>query len=121
MFIVKFTDKNTNFFHKQLEGRNTFKAAKEIQNQGEGEMIQNFKEIKKVTHSHFHNIYTEEIPSGSLPNSPILNSVLRIITHSINRILVAPISKKEVKRDLAGMESDKALDPDGFMAIFSKA
>ena len=83
-------------------------------------MIQDFEEIKKVAHNHFQNIYTVETPLGTLPNYPILNSVPRLINHSINISLIVPISKKEVKRALAGMESDKSPGPDGFTTIFLK-
>ena len=43
-----------------------------------------------------------------------------MINHSINRNLIGPISKKEIKMDLASMDLDKAPRLDSFTARFLK-
>ena len=53
-------DKNNSFFHKQAEGCKHYKEVKEIQIQGQ--VVQEFEEIKKVVCEHFQNIYTEDTP-----------------------------------------------------------
>ena len=92
---LKVGEKNTSFFHKHAEGRKFFKAVKEVQVNGQA--TKDFKEIKRATHDHFHQVYSEERP---FLGSPILDYVPSLICHSKNRKLIAPISNKEIKNAL---------------------
>jgi len=55
---LKAGDKNTTYFHKQDEARIEVNSVKEIHLQDQ--VVFEFKGIKKFSHNHFKEIYTEE-------------------------------------------------------------
>ena len=100
------------FFHKQEEAYKHFKVVNEIQYQGQ--VIKEFKYIKKASHSYFKELYTapDEAPIDS--NSYPLYLIPQLVQNEDNLTLIGPIHMQELKHALDHMEVDKAPGPDGF-------
>ena len=56
MLWLKAGDKNTMFFHKQAQARKIYNSINEIQIQGQ--VIKDFRGIKKAAHSFFSRLYS---------------------------------------------------------------
>jgi hypothetical protein len=109
-------DKNTTYFHKQAEARKSFNSVTQINFQGQ--VIQDFEGIKRVTHSYFKDLFTALEAEALDPTSYPLSSVPKLVGIEENKKLTAPISMQEIRRSLNQMDPDKAPGPDGFTARF---
>jgi hypothetical protein len=109
-------DKNTTFFHKQAEAQKNFNTVTEINSQDQ--IIKDFKEIKKVAHSFFKDLFiAPEADPLDLMSYP-LSSVPEMVGNAENQKLSAPISMQEIRSALQQMEPDKAPGLDGFTIRF---
>jgi len=66
-------------------------------------------------------MYTEEPQLQNLNFQHILNQVSSKMQPNSNHILIAHVSKREIKRALNKMEHNKAPSPDSFTVGFLKA
>jgi len=113
---LKEGDRNTSYFHKQVEARKHFKAVIEIQVQNT--TVSEPEDIRKATFETFKSLYTENKSAGIVPQMYPLSVVPKLINNDINRNLLEEVSQQEIKEVLDQMHPDKAPGPDGFTARF---
>jgi hypothetical protein len=109
-------DKNTSYFHKQAEARKNFNSVTQINFQGQ--VIQDFEGIKRVTHSYFKYLFTAPEDESLDPTSYPLSTVLKLLGIEENKKLTDPISMQEIRRSPNQMDRDKAPGLDGFTTQF---
>lgn len=68
----------------------------------------------KIAKNYFEKLFTGK--EGR--HDPVLTIIQLIISHEGNDILVAPVFKEELYKDLIHMNSDKSLGPDSFNPAF---
>jgi hypothetical protein len=78
---LKAGDKNTSFFHKQVEARKNYNSVKEIQFQNQ--TVNDFEGIKQVVHLHFKGIYTED--TSTKVHHQVLNLIPSVVKPRSNQ------------------------------------
>jgi hypothetical protein len=109
-------DKNTSYFHKQVEARKQFKKVTEIQVQDQ--IITDFEGIKAAMVDAFETLYTETQRSAIDPKAYPLSLVPTLIQDEVNNNLTKVVNQQEIKEALDQMSPDKAPGPDGFTSRF---
>jgi hypothetical protein len=109
-------DKNTSFFHKQVEARKQFKNVTEIQVQNQ--TIIDFEGIKTAAEEAFETLYTKTQRSVINSKAYPLSLVPTLIHEDVNIRLNKVVDQQEIKEELDQMNLDKAPCPDGFIARF---
>ena len=79
---LKDVDRNTSFFHKQVEARKNFNSVLEIQSQGI--LISNFEDIKTEATQHFSELFKAH---PIVEDSDLLNLVPNAINNTDNEAL----------------------------------
>ena len=82
----------------------------------QGQFIQDFEGIKRVTHSCFKDLFIALEAEALDPTSYPLSSVSKLVGIEENKKLTAPISMQEIRRALNQMDPDKSPSLDGFVA-----
>eukprot|EP00253_Pinus_taeda_P025362 PITA_25362 len=111
---LKSGDRNSSFFHKQVQARKGRNSIMEIKE--ENNVLKDLTCIKKAASEHFGKLYKEDLLVEQ--NDSLLDVVPSLITSRMNQALESKITHKEVKEALFAMDLDKALGPDGFTPRF---
>ena len=90
MIWLQAGDKNTMFFHKQVQARKIYNSINEIQTQGQ--VIKDFRGIKEATHSFFKSLYSAPDQDPMEPNSYPLSEIPNLVNDEDNLQLNNPIS-----------------------------
>ncbi|CAE5958045.1 unnamed protein product [Arabidopsis arenosa] len=109
-------DKNTKYFHAKTQQRRSHNRITSIQDT-HGTIQKSEKEIQKVVHSYFTDVYSS---SGSNNLEPVLQHIQSKVTVEMNQQLTKPVSEGEIYQALSHMNVDKAPGPDGLNAGFYK-
>jgi hypothetical protein len=91
-------DKNTTFFHKQVEARKNFNTVTEINSQDQ--VIKDFEGIKKVAHSFFKDLFTAPEADPLDPMSYPLSSVPELVGNDENQKTDSPNKHARDKKSL---------------------
>ena len=75
-------------------------------------------ELKQATHSHFHQLFSEDGVSDSSVKLEFLSNIPALVSVETNVGLIKPFSEQEVVEVIWGMEPDKAHGPYGFSIHF---
>jgi hypothetical protein len=113
---LKAGDKNTSYFHKQVEARKQFKTIIEIHVQDQ--VISYFEGIKMATVEAFESLYKETQTTLLDSNAYPLSLVSIAIQEDANNKLLVEVNLQEIKEALNQMNLDKASRPDDFTARF---
>eukprot|EP00253_Pinus_taeda_P030711 PITA_30711 len=113
---LKARDKNTSFFHNNLNLR---RAGSQIDTiQAEGKEIKEREEIKEAAHTYFKTLLiSEELPPDSIE---FLQQVNSKISDQQNSELEKEVTEEEIRKATWSMHPDKAPRPDGFTIAFYK-
>ena len=109
-------DKNTSYFHKQVEERKQLEKVIEIQVQNQ--TITDFEGIKAGATEAFKNLYTKTKGTDIDPKDYSLSLVPTLIKEDFNNNLTKEVTQQEIKDALDQMNTDKASGPDGFTTRF---
>ncbi|XP_070026560.1 uncharacterized protein [Nicotiana sylvestris] len=114
MLWFKDSDRNTKFFHTQVNGRRKRLKLSSIQN-SLGNWIEEDHLIAEETISFYKDQFTE----SAVPNDfDILNHVPSMVDNDQHERLMALPSNEELKRAVMGLNGDSAGGPDGFTGAF---
>ncbi|KAM3373626.1 hypothetical protein P3S68_012340 [Capsicum galapagoense] len=106
-------DRNSRFFHAQVNSRRRRMQIKRIQQ--DGQWLESTEEVATAAVNFFLKQFTEE----SVPSEfDILKHVPSMITMEQNEDLVAWPTKEEVKNAVFGVNGDSAGGPDGYTGKF---
>ncbi|XP_019244407.1 PREDICTED: uncharacterized protein LOC109224275 [Nicotiana attenuata] len=110
-------DRNTKFFHAQVNARRKRLQLQRIQNNAR-QWLENMEEIVDETVNFFQSQFTED----RVPNAfGILDHVPSMVNMLQNEELVKQPSKEEVKKEVFELNGDSAGGPDGFHDCFYQA
>eukprot|EP00253_Pinus_taeda_P011603 PITA_11603 len=109
-------DKNTSYFHKQVEACKHFKTVNEIHYQNI--VVKDSDSIKQAAHFFFKDPYSAPKNPPIDPHAYSIELIPHYVQDSNNIKLTALISMNEIKNALDCMDPDKAPGPDGFTARF---
>ena len=112
---LKHGDRNTSFFHHYASTRRRRNMVKLVDEQGVRH--ENIDEMNVMVKEYFANLFTSEVQEV---DQGVLMNVNRRVTTDMNKVLMAPFSREEVKKALFSIGDLKALGPDGLHAIFFK-
>ncbi|XP_075078217.1 uncharacterized protein LOC142164292 [Nicotiana tabacum] len=114
MLWFKDGDRNTKFFHAQVNGRRKRLKLSRIQN-SLGNWIEEDHLIAEEAVKFYKDQFTE---SAVLNDFDILNHVPSMVDSDQHERLMALPSNEEVKRAIIGLNGDSAGGPDGFTGAF---
>ena len=83
----------------------------------QGVRHENIDEMNVMVKEYFANLFTSEVQEV---DQGVLMNVNRRVTTDMNKVLMAPFSREEVKKALFSIGDLKAPGPDGLHAIFFK-
>jgi hypothetical protein len=113
MHWLKEGDLNTKFFHMSATARTKVKKIEKLRNE-EDELISGQHNLCEVARNYFQELFS---PKGGVMD-PVLSLISPRVTVEDNAMLVAPITKEEVRLALFQMHPDKSPGPDGFNPAF---
>lgn len=82
-----------------------------------GVRTEDVEEMKGMVKDYFDKLFTSEVHEV---DQNVLRDVKRRVTTDMNSLLLAPVSREEVKKALFSIGDLKAPGPDGLHAIFFK-
>jgi carbamoylphosphate synthase small subunit len=113
MHWLKEGDLNTKFFHMSASARAKVKKIEKLRND-DNEVVIGQQNIAEVVKTYFNELFK---PNGG-SHEPILSLISPRVSDEENSLLVAPITKEEVRAALFQMHPDKSPGPDGFNPAF---
>ncbi|XP_019241932.1 PREDICTED: uncharacterized protein LOC109221967, partial [Nicotiana attenuata] len=114
MMWFKDGDRNTKFFHAQVNGRRKRLRLTRIQN-SDGNWIEEEDLIAEEAVKFYQDQFTED----AVPTTfDILNHVPNMVDSEQNEKLMAIPTKEEVKKAVMGLSGDSAGGPDGYTGAF---
>ncbi|XP_070002796.1 uncharacterized protein LOC142165901 [Nicotiana tabacum] len=114
MSWFKYGDRNTKFFHAQVNGRRKRLKLSRIQNS-----LGNWIEEDHLIAEEAIKFYKDQFTETAVPNDfDILNHVPSMVDSDQHERLMALPSNEEVKRVVMGLNGDSAGEPDGFTGAF---
>lgn len=106
-------DQNTRFFHRYATARKKSNSIQRIKNE-DGIWKETAEEIQEVVNGYFTQLFKSTGGDGKLSERERVNRV----TDEENEILMAQVTKEEVKEAVFSMHSDKAPSSDGLKPGF---
>lgn len=114
-------DRNTNFFHKTCQSRNSRNAIRRLVT-ADGRIITELGDIKAEVVSYYEEFLQGQFFTAGEVTQDDLEDILDFRCSSEDAaMLTAPVSAEEVKGALFSMPANKAPGPDGFPMEFYKA
>lgn len=107
-------DRNTNFFHAtaiQRRGRNRIQRIKD----SNGSWVEGKEDTFKAILNHYEEVYKSDCPSNM---DSCLDCIPKLVTPSMNAILLAPFLEEDIKQAVFNLGPLKAPGPDGFNGLF---
>nr|XP_016437309.1 PREDICTED: uncharacterized protein LOC107763346 [Nicotiana tabacum] len=112
--MVQSGNRNTKFFHAQVNGRRKRLKLSRIQNS-----LGNWIEEDHLIAKEALKFYKDQFTESEVPNAfDILNHVPSMVESDQHERLMALPSNEEVKRAVMGLNGDSAGGPDGFTGAF---
>ena len=111
---LQWGDRNSKFFHAttlQRRSRNSITRLKDTTD----EWTDNPDSVKTILTEHFQKLFSSE---GERNFIPVLNLISPKITEEMNRELLKPVDKEEIKKAAFELGANKAPGPDGFSGMF---
>lgn len=113
---LKHGDRNTSYFQLFASSRRKKNSIKSLIDD-HGVKHENREEMKALVQDYFVNLFTSEVNEV---DDMVLADVKRRVTTDMNRDLLAPYTREDVKNALFSIGDFKAPGPDGLHAIFFK-
>jgi hypothetical protein len=113
MHWLKEGDLNTKFFHMSASARARVKKIEKLMND-DNEIVTGQQNLVEVVKNYFHELFQ---PKGGT-QEPVLALISPRVSDEDNSLLVAPITKEEIRTALFQMHPDKSPGPDGFNPAF---
>ena len=113
---LKHEDLNTSFFHQYASAQRRRNLVKGLVDD-QGLRHEDIGEMNVMVRDYFANLFTSEVQEV---DHGVLEDVNSRVTSDMNKILLAPFLREEVKKALFSIGDLKAPGPDGLHAIFFK-
>ena len=113
---LKHGDRNTSFFHQYASAQRRRNLVKGLVDD-QGLRHEDIGEMNVMVRYYFANLFTSEVQEV---DHGVLEDVNSRVTSDMNKILLAPFLREEVKKALFSIGDLKAPGPDGLHAIFFK-